>query len=281
MNVRCIACGTVYRVDPHRVPTEGVSARCTTCSEVIEVRPGAAETAPRVEAAPERSRPTTTPTPASQSPRRAPMRPAGRPRIGRPAFGPAATRTRTPPAAPTPTPKAVPVSSQPIEVLPPPEVPALEPAAPAGPTLVPQEAAPLTPPAAPPEVADRPVAPVFRPAPGTPLTAPPVPPTPAVTPTEPAPSPSKQPAPVNPFLARDPQQKARRLARALVSDMIVYQPEKRQQALAAGNLKEAFDEEIKKSWEEYVEQVGPELANSTDFFKEALNEILAGGQQLF
>ncbi len=71
------------------------------------------------------------------------------------------------------------------------------------------------------------------------------------------------------------------MARALVSDMIVYQPEKRQQALAAGNLMEAFDEEIKKSWEEFVEQVGPEMANSTTFFKDALNEILAGGQHLF
>jgi hypothetical protein len=101
-------------------------------------------------------------------------------------------------------------------------------------------------------------------------------PRPAPTPAAPAPK-----APVNPFLARDPRQKARRLARALVSDMIVYQPEKRQQALAAGNLKEAFDEEIKKSWEEFVEQVGPEMANSTTFFKDALNEILAGGQHLF
>ncbi len=63
--------------------------------------------------------------------------------------------------------------------------------------------------------------------------------------------------------------------------MIVYQPEKRQRALSAGNLKQAFDEEIKKSWEEYVEQVGAEMANSTSFFTEALNEILAGGQKLF
>jgi hypothetical protein len=82
-------------------------------------------------------------------------------------------------------------------------------------------------------------------------------------------------------MAQDPRQKARRLARALVSDMIVYQPEKRQQALRAGNVKEAFDEEIKKSWEEYVQQVGAELANSTPFFTEALNEILAGGQKVF
>jgi hypothetical protein len=86
---------------------------------------------------------------------------------------------------------------------------------------------------------------------------------------------------VNPFLARDPRQKARRLARALVSDIIVYQPEKRQQALVDGTLKTAFEDEIKKSWEEYVEQVGHDIADSTPYFTEALNEILAGGQQVF
>ncbi|HET7038489.1 MAG TPA: hypothetical protein VFH97_01295, partial [Gemmatimonadales bacterium] len=76
-------------------------------------------------------------------------------------------------------------------------------------------------------------------------------------------------------------QKARRLARALVSDMIVYQPDKRQRALAEGNLKQAFDEEIRKSWEEYVEQVGEQMANGTGYWREALNDILAGGQQVF
>jgi hypothetical protein len=86
---------------------------------------------------------------------------------------------------------------------------------------------------------------------------------------------------VNPFLSKNPEQKARRLARALVSDMIVYQPQKREEALQQGNIREAFEEEIKKSWEEYVEQVGNDLANSTAYFNEALNEILAGGQQIF
>lgn len=63
--------------------------------------------------------------------------------------------------------------------------------------------------------------------------------------------------------------------------MIAYQPEKRQQALKSGELKAVFADEIHKSWEEYVEQVGPELANSTEYFTEALNEILAGGEQIF
>ena len=63
--------------------------------------------------------------------------------------------------------------------------------------------------------------------------------------------------------------------------MIVYQPDKREQAIAAGTLKEVFGEEIKKSWQQYVQEVGEELANSTTFFTEALNEILAGGQTVF
>jgi hypothetical protein len=75
--------------------------------------------------------------------------------------------------------------------------------------------------------------------------------------------------------------KARRLARALISDMVVYHPGKRQEGLRDGNLKELFEEEIKKSWEEYSEQVGRELAESTGYFREALNEILAGGRQVF
>ncbi|MEP6688197.1 MAG: hypothetical protein ABJC36_07590 [Gemmatimonadales bacterium] len=87
--------------------------------------------------------------------------------------------------------------------------------------------------------------------------------------------------PVNPFLSQDPALKARRLARALISDMVVYHPTKRQDGLRDGNLKELFEEEIRKSWEEYAEQVGKDVADSTPYFKEALNEILAGGRQIF
>ena len=82
----------------------------------------------------------------------------------------------------------------------------------------------------------------------------------------------------NPFLQQDPSTRARRLARALVSDLVVYYPEKRQRGLAEGNLKELFGEEIRKSWEEYTEQVGEEIASSTPYFTEALNEILAEGR---
>ena len=114
----------------------------------------------------------------------------------------------------------------------------------------------------------------------TPLVEQPAPPDQTAEAAVPAPPAPSKPV-INPFMSRDPKLKARRLARALISDMIVYQPEKRQQALDSGNLKEVFEGEIKKSWEEYVGQVGEEIANSTPYFTEALNEILAGGQPVF
>lgn len=81
--------------------------------------------------------------------------------------------------------------------------------------------------------------------------------------------------------SRGPDDRARRLARVLVSDILCYHREKRDQALLDGNLMTALGDEIKKSWELYKQKVGPELANSTDHFKQALNEILADGQKLF
>lgn len=87
--------------------------------------------------------------------------------------------------------------------------------------------------------------------------------------------------PINPFLKADPGQRARRLARALVSDLVAYHPQKRDEGIRNGTLRQLFREEIKKSYEEYVEQVGRELAEASPHFQEALNDILGGGRKLF
>lgn len=80
---------------------------------------------------------------------------------------------------------------------------------------------------------------------------------------------------------RSDDDRAKRLARVLVSDILCYNQDKRDQALEDGNLMTVLGEEIKKSWELYKEKVGPDLASSTNYFKEALNEILADGQEVF
>ena len=75
--------------------------------------------------------------------------------------------------------------------------------------------------------------------------------------------------------------KARMLARALVSDIMVYNQTARDKALADGNLLEALGPEIKKSWELYKGKVGSDVANYSTHFRDALNEILAGGKNVF
>jgi len=124
-------------------------------------------------------------------------------------------------------------------------------------------------PASPPAAAAPPAGPAFQPV--SPPAAPP-----------PAPAPGATPAPArSPFGVADPNAKARRLARALVSDIVTYHPERRDRALADGTLKREFMDEIKKSWEEYVGQVGPETARGTTHFRDALNDVLAKGQSVF
>ena len=118
--------------------------------------------------------------------------------------------------------------------------------------------------------------------PATPVAAAPA--LPGSSAAAPTPSASGAPvarAPINPFLANDPNAKAKRLARALVSDICAYFPQKRDEGIRDGTLKQLFREEIKKSYEEYVDQIGREFADSTTHFQDALNDVLAGGKKLF
>ena len=260
MNVTCPNCSTLYRVDPAKVPAAGVRARCAVCSAVFAVRhEDRANEPPAVQ-------------PSAATP---PIQPPA----------PALAAASPPPAASGPPPAATPVPSVPAVrpapaaparvLMPPPAVSrgGARPATPARPAASAPPPAPTAPPPAP------------APAPATPPAAPP-PPAPSVaSPAAPAPSApppaARSPRPVNPFLSQDPASKARRLARALISDMVVYHPGKRQEGLRDGTLKQLFEEEIRKSWEEYSEQVGKDVADSTPYFRDALNEILADGQQLF
>jgi hypothetical protein len=61
----------------------------------------------------------------------------------------------------------------------------------------------------------------------------------------------------------------------------VYNKDKRDKGLASGDLMTVLGPEIKKAWEAYKEKIGPTVVESNDFFREALNEILADGQKVF
>ncbi|HVS60177.1 MAG TPA: hypothetical protein VHE82_05750 [Gemmatimonadaceae bacterium] len=189
-------------------------------------------------------------------------------------------RTADAPAAPRPRPEAIdrttaaatatppsPSSGLP-EFTPPPPLPPFKPAG----------APPFAAPAAPPFSA--PAAPPFVPSVARSAT----PPRPRVTPSSGSSSVGADGGarrPLNPFLSKDPNQRAKRLARALVSDIITYHPAKHAEGLRDGTLKQLFREEIKKSFEEYIAQVGQQLAESTTYFQEALNEVLGAGKKIF
>ncbi len=83
------------------------------------------------------------------------------------------------------------------------------------------------------------------------------------------------------FRNQDPSARAQRIARALVSDIVAYNKAKLKETLDAAALRSEFREEIRKSWEEYVEQVGLDIAKTTPYFRDSLNEILAHGQKVF
>jgi predicted Zn finger-like uncharacterized protein len=248
MNVACPECRSVFRVDPAKVVGVNLRARCAVCGGIIPV--GASvrwsdDFSSTVGAAfvrqPEPAR-----APAAAAPLAAPA----------------------PAAAPRPA----------IHELPPAPAPAvIERPAPVAAPERPKVAAQSAPPAERVEIAP-PVKPITTAPP--PRAATPAPPVAPVTYPRPAEAPPAR-RPINPFLANDPNQKARRLARALVSDMIAYHPRKRDEGLRDGTLKQLFREEIKKSYEEYSEQVGREFAESTSHFQDALNEVLAGGKKLF
>jgi predicted Zn finger-like uncharacterized protein len=132
------------------------------------------------------------------------------------------------------------------------------------------------PPPPPAQAAPRPEAPVRQPE--VPQTKPSASPPPSAPPAR-APEPA---APsYSPFGSKDPGARAERLARALVSDIVAYHPERREKSLADGTIRTEFRDEILKSWEEYVAQVGLPMAKSTPHFRSALNKILAKGHNIF
>ncbi len=96
----------------------------------------------------------------------------------------------------------------------------------------------------------------------------------------PAEEPEVSPGPIR-FGRHTPEDKAKSLARSLVSDLVAYNADKHREAMAAGTLEGVFQEKIQKSLKEYKEQVESEVVAKGTFFNDALNSILAEGQETF
>ena len=68
--------------------------------------------------------------------------------------------------------------------------------------------------------------------------------------------------------------KARRLARTIVSDIALYNREEIRKGIKNDNLFEVLGEEIERGKKLYVSRVSPEIQKSKNFFNQALVDIL-------
>jgi predicted Zn finger-like uncharacterized protein len=312
VNVSCPECRSVFRVDPAKLPSTTVRARCSVCGGVITVTAGSSiedefSSSSSQMTKPARSLETADAMIAQRataglgaalldtgaSTERVPH--AATPVGSGPKILPDAARAPTIESSPVPKTQApvAPPTGRPVLFPPRPMMPgnasaggsAARPIVAPRPAVAPPSAPAATSPSAP--AATSPPAPrpnssqAISAAPNSAPTAQPLAATPRpAAPTSSAGAPATR-TPINPFLANDPHAKAKRLARALVSDLVTYFPQKRQDGLRDGTLKQLFKDEIQKSYEEYVLQVGREFAETTPHFQEALNDILAGGQKVF
>lgn len=76
-------------------------------------------------------------------------------------------------------------------------------------------------------------------------------------------------------------ERARRLAKALASDLVLYNQEKVEKGLRDGTLVQLLGSEIRRSWEYYCQQIPKYIIENSDYFKEQLNKIVGKGKEIF
>jgi predicted Zn finger-like uncharacterized protein len=301
MHVECNACGARYVIADEKIPIQGARVRCRKCQAVFSIErsaavppaPPAPAELPLIPPTPQAAAPSPFEAPAAPSPLATPAPPPEPSPLGAHA---ASSRFDTSPfesssSAAVPSPAAPSrFDASPFESQAPAASPFTPPAPPAGhgaPAEIEKFANAFA------SSAPMPAPPAATSAPGQAAAPPPPPPAPSSPPPPPMGAGPAQPAAVSPFspsagippglpeAERLKHERARRLARVLASDIAIYNKEKRDRGIKDGNLVAVLGYEIKKSWEVYKERVTPEMANSTPYFRDALNEMLAEGKKVF
>ena len=91
----------------------------------------------------------------------------------------------------------------------------------------------------------------------------------------PIPSPTPSPAGVSAADGErgEERERARRLARIAVSEMVLYQPERFAQACRDGTLERALDLEIQEARALLRQRIGPEVRAEADFVLDELRRV--------
>ncbi len=77
------------------------------------------------------------------------------------------------------------------------------------------------------------------------------------------------------------EERASRFARVLASDMLIYNKDLIDDARKNGNIPEVMKQEIQKSWELWKNRFPEAHAARPELFSQALNQILADGENVF
>ena len=77
------------------------------------------------------------------------------------------------------------------------------------------------------------------------------------------------------------ERRARRLARALLTDLVRGRDGERKKALSEGTLLLIFGERLETIWRDYRGRLPREYPEAKAIFREAVNDIFADGKQLF
>jgi CheY-like chemotaxis protein len=145
-------------------------------------------------------------------------------------------------------------------------------------TEAPAEAPPPAPAAPAPPSPPRPPVPPAAPAAAKPPTAPPKPaPPPPAKAAAPVPAaPKAPPAATAPPTPDDPaNQKAARLARTIVSDVALYNPDLVTRGVKEGNIYNLLAKDISDGLKHYNSRVSEEIRSQRDYFKEAMEALIA------
>ena len=78
--------------------------------------------------------------------------------------------------------------------------------------------------------------------------------------------------------SRDPHERARRLARLIVSDIIIYNQDKILEGIKEDTLFDLLKEDIEVGRAYYEKNIDPAVAQSANYFNQALVDILVKGR---
>ncbi len=248
MIVICNSCQAKYSVDERKIPSTGVKVKCHKCQNIILIKPPETKVPPVMPSAP--SPPKAAPTPPKPAVPEPPPAPVA----------PGTVETAKPSPAPTPSQPVMPEPPKPIM----PEMPA-EPS-----VEKPVEETPVPPPAKPAGLEMQ----------GTEYQTEKIEP-PSVAVPEPKPV---EKIPAEEGVSEEDKkwhQRAKRLAKALASDLVLYNQSKVEEGLRDGTLAQLLGAEIRRSWEYYCQQIPKKIVENTDYFKEQLNKIVGKGKEIF